>query len=83
MVLVLYFQKGRLCIILQISTISEHTADLTKEEEKVRECSEPSIVITFEPHTSSSDQDIVNFRNPMDEVLPVEKDFTESRTMLL
>ena len=55
MVLVLYFQKGRLCIIIQISTISEHTADLTKEEEKVRECSEPSIVITFEPHTTSSE----------------------------
>ena len=55
MVLVLYFQKGRLCIIIQINTISEHTADLTIEEEKVRECSEPSIVITFEPHTTSKD----------------------------
>ena len=55
MVLVLYFQKGRLYIIIQISTISEHIANLTKEEEKVRECSEPSIVITFEPHTTSSE----------------------------
>ena len=55
MVLVLYFQKGRLCIIIQISTISEHISNLTKEEEKVRECSEPSIVITFEPHTTSSE----------------------------
>ena len=54
MVLVLYFQK-RLCIIIQISTISEHIANLTKGEEKVRECSEPSIVITFEPHTTSSE----------------------------
>ena len=55
MVLVLYFQKGRLCIIIQISTISEHIANLTKGEEKVRECSELSIVITFEPHTTSSE----------------------------
>ena len=49
------FPKGRLCILIEISTISERTADLTKEEEKVRECSEPSIVITFEPHTTSSE----------------------------
>ena len=41
--------------IIQISTISEHIANLTKGEEKVRECSEPSIVITFEPHTTSSE----------------------------
>ena len=55
MVLALYFQKGRLCTVIQISTISEHIENLTKEEEKVRECSKLSIVITFEPHTTSSE----------------------------
>ena len=44
---------------IQISRTSEHTADLSKEEETVRECSEPSIVITFKPHITPSEDSTI------------------------